>query len=425
MRGKQTPVVWLAEQHRRTLCLMQSARRCRVRAYREQGVRPHINLHGVRYTNGVLATSAHLIGQHLLIYMNADDLRAVRAFLADGTELGALEAQGAWQVVPHNLKLRQEIRKQTGKHRRRTNVESNPIDAYVQEKLTQAKKTRKVATELAHAMRLLASAPTVRTPVGPVHPAESETAVAADTMPMKVRRQPRSSSSRHARRRARENSRSVPVRSFNPVVHVGRYAMSRQLPRPIDPSLHPLVTGSYRLATPAIEAFYELVTRCLRYRIMGALIYGPSRVGKTRAIEYMRLPLARQYPKITTYHAQCEHKPRHAEGPFFANLREAVGDHAPNAGTSSAKRLRLALRIREAAARAGNGTVILFCDESQRYNENEYEWLRDVHDALDRQQIKLFTFLVGQEELLAQKTALQIAGKTQTVARLMVEELAF
>lgn len=61
----------------------------------------------------------------------------------------------------------------------------------------------------------------------------------------------------------------------------------------------------------------------------------------------------------------------------------------------------------------------------QRYNDNEYEWLRDVHDALDRQQLKLFTFLVGQQEILAQKTALQIAGKTQIVARLMVEELAF
>jgi hypothetical protein len=109
--------------------------------------------------------------------------------------------------------------------------------------------------------------------------------------------------------------------------------MSLQIPRPVDPSLHPLVTGNYRLATPAIEVFYELVMRCLRYRIMGALIYGPSRVGKTRAIEYVRLLLAREYPKITTYHAQCEHRPRHAEGPFFANLLDAVGDHAPNAGT--------------------------------------------------------------------------------------------
>ncbi|TCK33756.1 hypothetical protein B0G84_8073 [Paraburkholderia sp. BL8N3] len=47
--------------------------------------------------------------------------------------------------------------------------------------------------------------------------------------------------------------------------------MSLQVPRPIDPSLHPLVTGNYRIATPAIEAFYELIVRCLRYRVMGAL----------------------------------------------------------------------------------------------------------------------------------------------------------
>ena len=201
--------------------------------------------------------------------------------------------------------------------------------------------------------------------------------------------------------------------------------MSLHVPRPIDPSLHPLVTGNYRIATPAIEAFYELIVRCLRYRVMGALIYGPSRIGKTRAIEYVRLLLARNYPRMTSYHAQCEHKPRHAEGPFFANLLEAVGDPDPNAGSNPSKRMRLTLRIREAAARAGSGTVLLFCDEAQRYNDNEYEWLRDVHDALDRQQIKLFTFLVGQQELLAQKTAMQVAGKTQIVARLMVDELAF
>jgi hypothetical protein len=201
--------------------------------------------------------------------------------------------------------------------------------------------------------------------------------------------------------------------------------MSIEIPRPIDPSIHPLATGNYRIATPAIQELYDLVVRCLHYRITGALIYGPSRIGKTRAIEYVRLLFARNYPKVTTYHAQCEHKPRHAEGPFFANLLSAVGYPEPDTGGNPSKRMRLTAKIREAAARAGSGVVVLFCDEAQRLNENEYEWLRDVHDALDRQQIKLFTFLVGQQELLAQKTGLQIANKTQIVARLMVEEMAF
>ena len=195
--------------------------------------------------------------------------------------------------------------------------------------------------------------------------------------------------------------------------------------RPVDPALHPIETGNYRIATPAIQAFYDLVVRCLRYRITGALAYRPPRIGKTRAIEYLRLLLAETHPKITTYHAQAEHKPRHAEGPFFANLLDAVGHPAPDSGSNPAKRMRLVNKIKEACARNGSGTVVLFCDEAQRYDENEYEWLRDVHDHLDRLQIRLFTFLVGQQELLSVKTALQRARKTQIVARLMVEELAF
>ncbi len=32
-----------------------------------------------------------------------------------------------------------------------------------------------------------------------------------------------------------------------------------QLLRPVEPSQHPLVTDNYRAATPALEAFYELI----------------------------------------------------------------------------------------------------------------------------------------------------------------------
>ncbi len=195
--------------------------------------------------------------------------------------------------------------------------------------------------------------------------------------------------------------------------------------RPLDLRLHPLESGHYRIGTPAIQSFHDMIARCLRYHITGALAYGPSRIGKTRAIEYLRLVLTNTNPKITTYHAQAEHKPRHAEGPFFANLLEAVGYPDPDGGSNQKKRLRLVTKMREACARNGGGNIILFCDEAQRYDEDEYEWLRDVHDALDKLQIRLFTFLVGQQELLAVKTAFQRARKTQIVARLMVEELAF
>lgn len=137
-----------------------------MRAYLDRGVRPHINLYGVRYTSNILACSTDLIGKSLLIYMNADDLRRVRAFQPDGVELGILEAQGAWGVMRHNLKLRQQIDKENkGKKRSRVAVEADPIADYVDGKLAQAKKTRKAASELAEAKRILSSAPTARTAI--------------------------------------------------------------------------------------------------------------------------------------------------------------------------------------------------------------------------------------------------------------------
>ena len=174
--------------------------------------------------------------------------------------------------------------------------------------------------------------------------------------------------------------------------------------RPIARDLHPLEVGNYRIGTPAIESFYELVKSCMAHKITGVLIYGPSRIGKTRAIEYLRLAMAQSSAKVTTYHVQAEHKPKHAEGPFFTSLLEAVGCPDPDKGSNPSKRLKLIDRIKDACARNGSGVVAMFIDEAQRYGENEYEWLRDVHGHLDRINIRLFTFLIGQEELHAVKT---------------------
>ncbi|MBN3760760.1 integrase [Burkholderia sp. Ac-20365] len=190
VRGRQQLLMWLPEHHRRTLCLMQSAMRCPVRAYLEKGVRPHINLYGARYTSDTLACSTHLIGRRLLVYVNADDLRSVRAFLPDGAELGVLDAQGAWRVVPHNLKLRQQILKEKGNRRSDTAGYANPIEEYVHDKLTKAKKARRAASELAQAKRMLSAAPTARTPVGPAKAAMVATTVSNRSPEAKPEREP-------------------------------------------------------------------------------------------------------------------------------------------------------------------------------------------------------------------------------------------
>jgi len=46
-------------------------------------------------------------------------------------------------------------------------------------------------------------------------------------------------------------------------------------------------------------------------------------------------------------------------------------------------------------------------------------------NPLENNALRLFTFLVGPPQLLAQKSAFQAQDKEQIVARFMVEELAF
>jgi hypothetical protein len=153
-------LTWLPEAKRRTLCLMQTPKRVTVRGYIHQGQRAHINFHGVRYTNAVLASTAAFLGQSLRIYYHSDDLRTVRAFAPDGAEIGVLKAQGAWGEIAHDLKLRQEILRLRGRKRLASALTHEFLQSYVQDKLAKAKRTRRSASELAHTLKTLAGTPT-------------------------------------------------------------------------------------------------------------------------------------------------------------------------------------------------------------------------------------------------------------------------
>lgn len=166
VRGKAELLSWLPEPKRRTLCLMQKAHRCRVRGYLAQGTRAHINLFQVRYTNEVLAASTDLFGKDLRVYYNSDDLRSVRAFLPNGAELGVLKAQGAWGEIAHDVKLRREILKMRASRRLNFTVNQDFIERFIEEKRAKAKTSRRAATELARAVRILANAPIGTTAAG-------------------------------------------------------------------------------------------------------------------------------------------------------------------------------------------------------------------------------------------------------------------
>ena len=136
----------------------------------------------------------------------------------------------------------------------------------------------------------------------------------------------------------------------------------------------------------------------------GALVYARPRMGKTHAVDYVCLHLARERPEVLTIRMWCEHHRTDFEGPFFNALLIAAGASGDVLKRSiTVKRQELIRRLRERLAARKGHIVALFCDEAQRQSRNSYEWLRDVHDQLAYHGIRLITFLIGQPQLLAQK----------------------
>ena len=199
------------------------------------------------------------------------------------------------------------------------------------------------------------------------------------------------------------------------------------MPSPAIPERHehPLLRRNYRIATTAIESLVDVVDRCLRVLIPGALVYARPRMGKTHAVEYVCLHLARVRPDVLTVRMSCEHHRLEFEGAFFSALLVAVGARDGLKSPIAIKRQALIRRLRELLAPNKGHIVMFFCDEAQRLSRDGYEWLRDVHDQLGHHGIRLLTFLVGQPQLLAQKATFQMSGDEQIVARFMIEQLQF
>ena len=191
------------------------------------------------------------------------------------------------------------------------------------------------------------------------------------------------------------------------------------------PPLHPLVRRHYRVATSAIEELVDLVEHCVRQLIPGALVHARPRMGKTRAIDYAALHLNRQRPDLLVLRMSCEHHRTQFEGPFFNALLAAAGVRDTQPASISHKRFALARRLSEQLQLREGHIVVLFCDEAQRLSTHALEWLRDVHDQLAQQGVRLITFLVGQPQLMEHKAQYQLAGEEQIVARFMIEQLNF
>lgn len=115
---------------RPNLCLLHEAKIVIIKGKPGTGLRPYINFISVRYTSPLLASSPALIGKKLRIYYDPRDIRVVKAFFDDGTELGILSAARPWCFTPHSLRVRREVCRLIAERKLAIREGDNPIEAW-------------------------------------------------------------------------------------------------------------------------------------------------------------------------------------------------------------------------------------------------------------------------------------------------------
>ena len=201
----------------------------------------------------------------------------------------------------------------------------------------------------------------------------------------------------------------------------------RAIERPYVPTRkHPIYTGDYYIQTKSIESLFCEVTNWINNRNPGGIIYGRARIGKTRAIHNLTIQLKETYGNdLPIFHIlMCEHKP--SEKYFYLEMLKDIGHTLAKSNRPAADlKTNLVNHLISEGKTSSMGQVIIFIDEANFMSMDDFNYLIDIYNRLERASVRMTVLLVGTKELISLKTALMQMNKQQIVERFMVREFHF
>lgn len=190
------------------------------------------------------------------------------------------------------------------------------------------------------------------------------------------------------------------------------------------PRDHPVVTRDYSLFTVAIHDMAERIGTWLDDQIDGATIFGPSRFGKSSAVDHwlQRLLSERHggyVPLVIWSHTDSGGS--QAIGSFYARLLEASGHRLAQARRGPLERQAMLVeRWIELAAQGGGRFLVLVIDEAQGMSQREWLWLVELHSLLEKQRIRLCVFSIASLQFFDEPFGMALAGSAHVAARFML-----
>lgn len=189
---------------------------------------------------------------------------------------------------------------------------------------------------------------------------------------------------------------------------------------------HPIYTGDYYIQTSSIDNLLSDVTNWIDSRNPGGIIYGRARIGKTRAIHNLMLQLKQIYGEnLPIFNVlMSEHKP--SEKYFYLEMLKDIGHTLARSNRpASDLKTNLVNHLISQGKSTSMNQVIIFIDEANFMSMDDFNYLIDIYNRLERAQIRMTVLLVGTKELISLKTALMQMNKQQIVERFMVREFHF
>lgn len=190
--------------------------------------------------------------------------------------------------------------------------------------------------------------------------------------------------------------------------------------------MHPVELDSYVIPTNALEAFVNVCVDWINANLVGALVPGLQRIGKSHAVDYFvanyRLWLGNSVGVVSA--EVLPHK-QISEGIFWGDLLTSM--KRPTKKRSPEDRRQLFVgRLVEAGSRSEKKKVVIFIDEAQLLDDMLYKLLIGVHNEMWRlYRIKCVWILVGQQELETVISTYIAEGKRQIVGRFMADTYLF